>query len=96
MMENKKVIRLTESDLRRIVKESAQKIIQETNDENPSKSFDEVYQMIIDCNDAIRSFIINTYTFKDSNDVRLCKRILSIADSLHEAAHEFQEHLAWD
>lgn len=83
----KKIIKLTESELTRVIKEAISNI-----------SYEQLYNEIIDIDDKIREYYINMYSAENANPETM-KRLKNLADAaanLHEVAHELEEHLAWD
>ena len=90
---NKKLIRLTESDLHRIVKESVNRMLRE------NVEYEQLYDKIQDVTNDINNFCgfarMNN-SASDEYTQQLMDRLSDLSSQLSDTAHELEEHIAWD
>ena len=90
---NKKLIRLTESDLHRIVKESVNRMLRE------NVEYEQLYDKIQDVTNDINNFCgfarMNN-SASDEYTQQLMDRLSDLSSQLSDTAHELEEHMAWD
>ena len=90
---NKKLIRLTESDLHRIVKETVRKALYENVEYE--KLYDEIQNTTNNINNFCGFSIMDDST-TDEYTIKLMEELQDLASKLSNVAHELEEHLAWD
>lgn len=93
----KKRIRLTESDIHRIVKESFKNIIKESSDIN--YEYEQLYENIQSLTNEISNFVgfkIMGNEIASEQTKELLNSLADAASHLSNIAHEVEEHLAWD
>ena len=94
---NKKLIRLTEQDLHRIVKESVNKVLKEES--NISYEYEQLYDNIQSVTNDISNFVgwklMNNEVINEQTKM-LFDSLADAASKLSNIAHEVEEHLAWD
>lgn len=90
-----KRVRLTESNLKHIIRESIKRYLNE-DDTSLGNEFEPVYQQIIDCYDAVNEYYMNHGNIMSDGDDSQLRQLMEMMNKVHELAHEIEEHNAWD
>ena len=62
--------------------------------------FENLYDDIVELTDSIREYCLNKLmtapTEQETDNGERYRELLAASDTLHDVAHELEEHLAWD
>ncbi len=89
----KRSVRLTESDLHRIVRRSVSMVLRE------NVEYEQLYEKIQDVTNDINNFCGFSKmkdSISDEYTQQLMDRLSDLSNQLSETAHELEEHMAWD